>query len=33
MGYDRESHVGELYKGLDEAIEKGWVIVLMLGND
>lgn len=27
--YDRESHIGELNKGLDEAISKGWVIVDM----
>jgi phosphoserine phosphatase len=27
--YDRESHIGRLDKGLDEANEKGWVIVDM----
>ncbi|MGB5850156.1 MAG: HAD family hydrolase, partial [Ignavibacteriaceae bacterium] len=27
--YDRESHIGGLNKGLDEAIEKGWVVVDM----
>jgi hypothetical protein len=27
--YDRESHIGSLNKGLDEAREKGWVIVDM----
>jgi len=27
--YDRESHIGRLDKGLDEATEKGWVIVDM----
>jgi hypothetical protein len=25
--YDRESHIGRLDKGLDEAIEKGWILV------
>jgi hypothetical protein len=25
--YDRESHIGKLNKGLDEANEKGWVVV------
>ena len=27
--YDRESHVGKLDKGLDEAAAKGWTIVSM----
>jgi len=27
--YDRESHIGRLNKGLDEAVKKGWVIVDM----
>jgi phosphoserine phosphatase len=27
--YDRESHIGQLNKGLDEATEKGWVVVDM----
>ena len=27
--YDRESHIGGLDKGLDEAIEKGWTVVDM----
>lgn len=27
--YDRESHVGKLDKGLDEAKGKGWAIVSM----
>ena len=27
--YDRESHIGRLDKGFDEAIEKGWTIVDM----
>jgi len=27
--YDRESHIGRLDKGLDEAIEKGWTIIDM----
>ncbi|WP_191858060.1 HAD family hydrolase [Hanstruepera ponticola] len=27
--YDRESHVGKLDKGLDEAIEKGWTVIDM----
>ena len=27
--YDRESHIGRLDKGLDEAIEKGWTIINM----
>jgi len=27
--YDRDSHIGRLDKGLDEAIEKGWVVVDM----
>ena len=27
--YDRESHIGGLNKGLDEANEKGWTIVDM----
>jgi len=27
--YDRESHIGRLDKGLDEANEKGWTVVDM----
>ena len=27
--YDRESHIGKLDKGLDEAIEKGWTVIDM----
>ena len=27
--YDRDSHIGKLDKGLDEAIEKGWIMVDM----
>jgi hypothetical protein len=27
--YDRKSHIGQLDKGLEEAMEKGWVIVSM----
>jgi phosphoserine phosphatase len=27
--YDRESHIGKLYKGLDEAEAKGWTVVSM----
>jgi phosphoserine phosphatase len=27
--YDRNSHIGQLDKGLDEAIDKGWVVVDM----
>lgn len=27
--YDRDSHIGRLYKGLDEAIEKGWTVIDM----
>jgi len=27
--YDRESHIGKLDKGLDEAAEKGWTVVRM----
>lgn len=27
--YDRESHIGKLDKGLDEALEKGWTVVDM----
>jgi phosphoserine phosphatase len=27
--YDRKSHIGKLDKGLDEAVEKGWVIIDM----
>ena len=27
--YDRDSHIGQLNKGLDEAIAKGWVVVDM----
>ena len=27
--YDRDSHVGHLEKGLEEAAEKGWIVVSM----
>jgi hypothetical protein len=27
--YDRESHIGRLDKGLDEAKEKGWTVIDM----
>lgn len=27
--YDRTSHIGKLYKGLDEAAAKGWTVVDM----
>ena len=27
--YDRDSHIGKLDKGLDEANEKGWTIIDM----
>lgn len=27
--YDRDSHVGRLDKGLDEAMEKGWTVIDM----
>jgi len=27
--YDRESHIGKLYKGLDEAAAKGWTVIDM----
>ena len=27
--YDRESHIGRLDKGLDEANEKGWTVIDM----
>ncbi|MGB0344815.1 MAG: HAD family hydrolase, partial [Coraliomargarita sp.] len=27
--YDRESHVGRLNRGLDEAVERGWILVDM----
>ena len=27
--YDRESHIGKLDKGLDEAVEKGWTVIDM----
>ncbi|WP_250434813.1 HAD family hydrolase [Hanstruepera flava] len=27
--YDRDSHIGKLDKGLDEAIEKGWTVINM----
>ncbi len=30
--YDRNSHVGKLDKGLDEALSKGWIIVDMKGD-
>lgn len=29
FAYDRESHVGKLDKGLDEAVAKGWTVVSM----
>jgi hypothetical protein len=29
FAYDRESHVGKLSRGLDEAAQRGWVIVSM----
>jgi len=29
FAYDRESHVGKLDKGLDEAKAKGWIVVSM----
>lgn len=30
--YDRESHIGKLDKGLDEAAAKGWTVVSMKGD-
>jgi len=27
--YDRESHVGRLDKGMDEAIKNGWTVISM----
>lgn len=27
--YDRDSHIGKLDKGLDEANEKGWTVIDM----
>ena len=27
--YDRNSHIGKLDKGLDEALEKGWTVIDM----
>ena len=27
--YDRESHIGRLDKGLDEAYERGWTVIDM----
>jgi len=30
--YDRESHVGRLHKGLDEAKARGWVVASMKGD-
>ena len=27
--YDRESHIGKLDKGLDEAAQKGWTVIDM----
>ena len=27
--YDRDSHIGRLDKGLDEATEKGWTVIDM----
>jgi hypothetical protein len=27
--YDRDSHIGKLFKGLDEAKSRGWVLVDM----
>jgi hypothetical protein len=29
VGHDRESHIGKLDKGLDEAHDKGWTVVDM----
>ena len=29
MDYDRESHIGKLDKGLDEASARGWTVVSM----
>jgi hypothetical protein len=29
FAYDRESHIGKLDKGLDEAATKGWTVVSM----
>ena len=29
FAYDRESHVGKLSKGLDEAAAKGWIVTDM----
>jgi phosphoserine phosphatase len=29
FAYDRESHVGRLYRGLDEAGKRGWLVVSM----
>jgi hypothetical protein len=30
--YDRESHIGRLNRGLDEAAERGWTVVSMKGD-
>ncbi len=30
--YDRESHVGRLQRGLDEAAERGWLLIDMKGD-
>jgi hypothetical protein len=30
--YDRDSHIGRLDKGLDEAAERGWTVVSMKGD-
>jgi hypothetical protein len=29
FAYDRDSHIGKLAKGLDEASAKGWTVVSM----
>jgi hypothetical protein len=29
FAYDRESHIGRLAKGLDQARERGWTVVSM----
>ena len=30
--YDRESHIGRLDRGLDEAAERGWTVVSMMSD-
>ena len=32
FAYDRESHVGRLDRGLDEAGPRGWVVVSMMND-